>query len=150
MIDWKFVNVYDLHNEHHSVYVRALYDLLKERTDQPKINISHKTLPEYHNHVDFVESQPYDAWYIIVNYGVPTDIIGMMYLTDRKEIGVQVAKQYQKRGYAKDILSSFINENPGIEFLANINIDNEISKKLFESLGFELVPQVTYKRKLST
>ena len=40
-----------------------LFQLLKER--ESKVNISHRTIPTYNNHVKFVMSKPYAKWYII-------------------------------------------------------------------------------------
>ena len=40
-----------------------LFDLLKER--DPRASISHKKMPSYDEHVNFVKSTPYSKWYII-------------------------------------------------------------------------------------
>ena len=40
-----------------------LYDLLKNK--DPNANISHKKMPSYDEHVEFVMSKPYTNWYII-------------------------------------------------------------------------------------
>ena len=40
-----------------------LYDLLAERS--PIINISHKKMPTYQQHVRFIKSKPYSKWYVI-------------------------------------------------------------------------------------
>ena len=40
-----------------------LYELLK--TKDPIANISHKKMPSYDEHVNFILSNPYAIWYII-------------------------------------------------------------------------------------
>ena len=42
---------------------RFLYELLKER--EPSTNISHRKLPTFSEHLNFVLSKPYSKWYII-------------------------------------------------------------------------------------
>ena len=51
-----------------SIYERpdralVLHQLLEER--EPEANISHKAMPSWEEHVRFVESKPYEAWYFI-------------------------------------------------------------------------------------
>ena len=66
----------------HSDYT-FLYELLKNRN--PQVNISHKTIPTFEKHVEFVMSKPYDTWYVI-EY---TDKkIGSIYLSKQDEIGI--------------------------------------------------------------
>ena len=42
---------------------KFLFELLKER--DPRTNISHKKMPSYDEHVNFILSNPYVIWYII-------------------------------------------------------------------------------------
>jgi hypothetical protein len=53
-----------------SIYERpdralVLHQLLEERDESA--NISHKAMPSWDDHVRFVESKPYQAWYFIVD-----------------------------------------------------------------------------------
>jgi hypothetical protein len=55
-----------------SIYERpdralVLHQLLEERDDTA--NISHKAMPSWDEHVRFVESKPYQAWYFIEDNG---------------------------------------------------------------------------------
>jgi len=56
--------------------IRFLYNQLKER--DPMINISHKKMPTYAEHSQFVLSKPYSKWYIII---YKNKKIGNTYLT---------------------------------------------------------------------
>jgi len=40
-----------------------LYEMLKERDST--INVTHKEPPSFNKHLEFIKSNPYDAWYII-------------------------------------------------------------------------------------
>ena len=69
---------------------RFLYDLLIER--DTRVNISHKKMPTYNQHVSFVSAKPYSKWYVIL-YGV--NKAGSIYLTSRNEIGIFIKKSFQ-------------------------------------------------------
>lgn len=116
-----------------------LYDMLKER--DTKINISHKEIPAYEDHVKFVQSCPYAAWYIILSDNAP---IGNIYLTRNNEIGIFILKAWQRKGVAKKAIQELMRLHPRECFLANINPKNKKSQLLFNKLGFKLI-QETYK-----
>ena len=69
-----------------------LYELLKERDD--KMNISHKKMPTFNQHVKFVNSKPYSKWYVIV---LNNQKIGSIYITQINEIGIFLKKNFIKR-----------------------------------------------------
>ena len=118
--------------------VWPLYELLKERA--PEESISHQSLPSWSSHVKFVESRPYEAWYAII---IDTHIVGATYLTRQREIGIFIFKAYQGQGYGKQAVKMLMEKHPG-PYLANVNPANEKSKKLWESLGGEVI-QHTYR-----
>jgi len=117
---------------------KFLYDLLKER--EPKVNISHKKMPIYSQHVDFVMSKPYSKWYIIK---IKNKRIGSAYLSKQDEIGIFIQKQFQKKGLGQTVLESIIRRNPRKRYLANINPKNTSSIKFFKNNAFKLI-QYTY------
>lgn len=126
-----------------SVYSRPdraiiLWELLKER--DASVNISHKQMPTWDEHVRFVESKPYEAWYFIQD---GTRIVGSCYLSKRNEIGIQVFKAHQGKGYATASLQRLMKRHGTINYLANVNPANSRSAALFQKLGFNLV-QHTY------
>ncbi len=61
--------------------VRVLFDLLLARID----GISHKVMPSFEDHSDFVTSHPYKAWYFILEEEKP---IGSCYVKSDNSIGI--------------------------------------------------------------
>ena len=144
MIRLAVADVYDEENLYHSVYVHFLYSVLKERMNHPEWNISHTKLPTWKEHVNFIKSKPYKEHYVIHNAEEPKDCVGVFYVTHMREIGIFIAEPHRGKGYAVDILKSYMSEHMTEEFYANINPKNEKSIKFFESLDFKHI-QNTYK-----
>ena len=69
---------------------KFLFDLLKERN--PKANISHKKMPSYDEHIQFIKSKPYTKWYIILQSNKK---VGSIYLSKNDEIGIFISKKFQ-------------------------------------------------------
>ena len=63
-----------------------MYDLLKERLDNPDENISHTKMPTWEEHLAFIGKQPYNEWYVIVNLESPQDCIGSIYISYKEEM----------------------------------------------------------------
>lgn len=135
-------------DESHQQY---LWQLLGERKRSE--SISHRKMPTYQEHVQFVRNSPteYEWWFIIEADGVA---VGAIYLTYRSEIGVQIALKHRRKGYAKEaiqrlfaMMSIIKNQDPfaRTHFLANINPDNGASIALFTELGFKTI-QMTMRR----
>lgn len=125
-----------------SVYKRPdrlqiLFELLSERSRSE--SISHKEMPTPEEHVKFVESKPYKAWYFIECDGIK----GACYLSKRNEIGVFIFKQHQGFDYGKKAVTALIKKHGPGRYLANINPGNNRSLRMFGDLGFELC-QYTY------
>ena len=115
------------------------WQLLQERADST--NISHRHMPTWDEHCDFVEGNPYRMWLAIVIKGTP---VGTLYLTKRNEIGIFILHKHQGEGYAKAAIKKLLGQHrplPGItsfrpsSFVANVNPANQASIRLFESLG---------------
>jgi RimJ/RimL family protein N-acetyltransferase len=125
--------------------IHFLYQLLGERP--AAANISHKAMPSYAEHEDFVRSAPYEAWLLIVHaalrdghqYAVFHEPVGACYITKMGEIGIQIAAAHQRKGYARTALNTLIEMHKGRRLLANIAPGNEASRKLFASFGFKLI-----------
>jgi len=120
--------------------VAFLYDLLAER--DPVANISHREMPSFEAHRNFVESRPYQCWYIIHADDEP---IGSIYLTNPpkpsqagNEIGISILKANRSHGYGKQAIYLLMQMHPVKRFLANIAPGNTRSIVMFEKLGFEL------------
>jgi len=125
------ISIYDIDQRHD-----ILYRLLEERT--PEQSISHKSMPTMTEHVEFVDSEPYFVWCFI--QAVDVGIVGTVYLTKDKEIGIAVFKDYQRNGYARKAIQLVIAAQPG-RLLANINPKNTASIELFKSFGARHIQQ---------
>ena len=119
---------------------RFLYDLLKERNS--KINISHKRMPTWEEHVRFVKSKPYSKWYIIYN---KDEKIGSILLTFENEVGIFIKNDVQHKGTGSVALQLLIKKNPHLRYLANINPKNKESIEFFQKNNFKLI-QYTYEK----
>ena len=117
---------------------RFLYDLLKERDS--RVNISHKKMPTYNEHVEFIKSKPYTKWYV-VKYG--TEKIASIYLTSQNEIGIFIKTTHQNKNLGGIMMSQLIQKNPRERYLANVSPKNKTSEKFFKSHGFKFI-QKTY------
>lgn len=127
-------------NPDNPAHLALLYDLLRERT--PEESISHKEMPTFVEHVDFVESSPYQRWVMLL---VDGRLVGASYLTHENEIGVSVLARERGNGYGSQAVEGWIARYPGRKFLANINPKNGKSQALFKKLGFRHI-QNTYAR----
>ncbi len=128
--------------------VMFLYQLLDQRP--ATANVSHKAMPTLEEHTAFVAGRPYRYWYLITRADTG-DWVGSIYATDNNELGIQIAAEHQRKGYAIAALQTFIRTHKprqmirGLRngnWLANVAIDNDISHNLFHRLGKPI--QVTY------
>ena len=115
-----------------------LYNLLSERS--PNMNISHKKMPTYQQHVRFVKSKPYSKWYIIYHND---EKAGSIYLTGMNEIGIFIAKKFQRMKIGNKALRLIIQLNPKKRYLANVSPSNKKSIEFFTMNRFHLI-QYTY------
>jgi len=115
-----------------------LYELLLDR--DPIVDISHKKMPTYNQHLKFLKSKPYSKWYIIWNN---EQRIGSAYLSKQNEIGIVIKKEYQEELINKKVLKLIINQNSRQRYLVNIAPKNIRSKRFFKKNGFKLI-QHTY------
>ena len=126
-----------LQSVYHTHDYRTLYELLEER--KPTQNISHKKMPSFEGHMEFVHSHPYLAWYyIICEYEGHPHKVGSIYLTHNNEIGLFVFKRYTKHGFASLALMNLMENWPGAKkLLANVNPKNGPSIEFFKKHGFK-------------
>ncbi|RZD48962.1 MAG: N-acetyltransferase [Thaumarchaeota archaeon] len=118
--------------------IRFLYNQLKER--DPMINISHKKMPTYAEHSQFVLSKPYPKWYIVIHKNKK---IGNTYLTKTNEIGIFILKSTKINGIGRIVLEEIMKMNPRSRYLANVSPKNDKSSNFFKKNGFKLI-QYTY------
>ena len=118
--------------------IRFLYNQLKER--ESIINISHKKMPTYTEHSQFILSKPYSKWYIIIHKNKK---IGNTYLTKTNEIVIFILKSTKINGIGRIVLEEIMKMNPRSRYLANVNPKNKRSIDFFKKNGFRLI-QYTY------
>lgn len=111
-----------------------LYKLLSERN--PSVNISHKKMPTYKQHIKFVKSNPYSKWYIVYHN---KQKIGSAYLTKINEIGIFLTKEFQEMKIGNKVLAIIMQLNPRKKYLANINPSNKKSIEFFKKNQFHLI-----------
>jgi len=111
-----------------------LFDLLKNRNQN--VNISHKKMPSFKEHIKFVNSKPYSKWYIIKQNN---EKVGSIYLSKQNEIGLFLKNNVQGQNIGTKALKLLIMKNPKKRILANINPKNKKSIKFFEKNGFKLI-----------
>ena len=131
-VSWS--NIY-LHLEYK--YIRT-YLFLYERLSNPEFNISHKKLPTFDEHVKFINSKPYKGWWLVYANIFYNTLVGSVYLTNENEIGIYLIKKYRKCGIGSEILKQIEPMCEGEILYANINVENESSKKFFTKNGFKL------------
>lgn len=129
-----------LHDVYETASAVMLYQLLAER--RPEESISHRAMPTWAEHMAFVKSRPYAAWYVIA----AGDLVGACYLTHACEIGIGILREFRGNGYAKAAIAELMRLHPRPEYLANIAPRNLVSLKLFESIGFKGPIQVTLRK----
>ncbi len=115
-----------------------LHDLLKERDSI--VNISHKKMPTFQEHLKFFLSQPYTKWYIIL---LNKEKMGSIYLSKQDEIGIVLKNKIKNEEIRTTSLKLLMNANPRKRYLANINPRNLKSKLFFKKNKFKLI-QHTY------
>lgn len=120
------IDVYSSENE----AIDILFRLLEER--EPVESISHRGMPSFAQHCEFVRSRPYLAWYLIEADG---EIVGATYLSHQREIGISIFLTHRRKGYARQAIKLLMERHPG-RFLANVNPANRKSIELFASFGF--------------
>ena len=108
-----------------------LYELLKNK--DPNANISHKKMPGYDEHIEFVASKPYTNWYII-EYDKKN--VGAIYLSKQDEIGISINNDYEYDQIAETALKLLMKLNPRKHYLANVSPKDTSSQKFLLKNGF--------------
>jgi RimJ/RimL family protein N-acetyltransferase len=117
---------------------QILYDLLKERDETT--NINHRELPEWWQHVKYVDSRPHDVWNFIEVEG---QIVGSCYVTPDDEIGIFIFRAHQGKRYGPEAVRLLMWRTGKRNYKAHVNPRNERSASLFARLGF-ICKQHTY------
>jgi RimJ/RimL family protein N-acetyltransferase len=121
-----------------------LHNLLAQRNSI--VNISHKRMPTWEEHVKFVKSKPYSKWYVIYNND---EKIGSIYLSNQNEVGIHLLKKYENESIYLESIKKLMLLNLKIKFRVNVSPKNKNYIVLFKKLGFKMV-QHTYELDLRT
>lgn len=108
-----------------------LYALLLERN--PLACVSHRVMPSYAAHELFVAHHPYDHWWVASWHG---QRIGSVYLTDRRELGVNLVGGWpmeQAWGAIVDWVQEWTRGGP---LLVNVAATNPATRAFYEARGF--------------
>ena len=108
-----------------------LYELLKNKDSNA--NISHKKMPSYDEHVEFVMSKPYTNWYIIE---CDKKNVGTIYLSKQDEIGISINNDYEYDQIVKPTLKLLMKLNQRKRYLANTNPKDVRAQEFLLKNGF--------------
>lgn len=123
----------------HGSGLRILYDLLDERT--PQQSISHERMPSWDEHVAYIAKRPVPYWYLLErDDGM---IVGSIYLSRRREVGIQIFRIHFHMGYGTTAVEELALMHPGVLY-ANVAPMNWESHAFFNKLGGKII-QATYK-----
>lgn len=112
--------------------IEELYNQLKQRT----FSISHKAVPQYDEHIDFVSNHPYRAWFIIKQ---TKNVIGTIYVQHDNSIGLNCIDNVTEEQIEKilSMLTSQLSPLEAVpsarfgEFFLNVSSSNiELQDKL--------------------
>jgi len=117
---------------------QILYDILKERKSRECIR--HKTMPTYEEHIRFMDSNPYAAWYLI--HDSSAGWVGHINLSHTREVGIFLFAAHRGKGYGEEAIRRLAALHPGTMY-AEINPLNAPSIVFFTGLGGKLI-QHTY------
>lgn len=119
-----------------------LYDLLQQRMTRLGVNISHRRMPSYEDHVAFWDAQPYACAWIIMSGYRP---VGYFYLTKiLNELGIQCFAEFDTQAFYLVVIDHVLKMGLG-EILANVNPRHSELITALRARGFE-VCQHTYRR----
>lgn len=121
-----------------SPHYKFLWDLLAERPKEACI--SHKKMPTWEEHCRFVDSFPYQEWWVIMD---GSERAGSCYLTHQNEFGMFIKKGFEGRGIATTAFKWIREKHPGERLLSNVNPENIRIINVLKRLGCRKV-QETY------
>jgi hypothetical protein len=117
------------------------YDLLAQRSH----GISHGFTPVFEDHVKFVNSNPYRAWYLVMNN---QEVIGTFYISKENTIGININEinyaqtvaaiiNYVKNNYSplpeiKSVRASIFTINVPPKNLSLIKTLEKLDKKILQ------------------
>ena len=110
-----------------------LYDMLKER--DATINVTHKKLPTFVEHLEFIKSDTYDAWYIIL---VESKRVGHIHIYNDDTIGWFIKKEFKGLGFVIPAFEELMRLHKRKKYLGRVNPKNYEAQNLLIKLNFVL------------
>jgi hypothetical protein len=113
----------------------VLYDLLDKR----KHNISHRAIPSFSDHADFVNNHPYRVWYLIKSGDI---YVGSFYISKYNSVGISIISNQRKTSLIT--LNFIFNKYKPLKeikslrppyFYINVPVTNKYLEKCLASLG---------------
>jgi len=123
-----------------SAQIETLYTQLKNRSH----SISHKSVPSFDEHTEFVQNHPYRKWIIVKDSEIA---IGNVYIQYNNSIGLNVDSLVSCEQINKILKGIYTSHSPlpavpsmrfG-EFFLNVSTANKMLQKKLTSLGFSEV-----------
>lgn len=114
-----------------------LYGVLIRRMEEPDKNISHKKVPSWDKHVEFIRSKPYRAHLLASDGSV---FIGVCYVSNDRDVGIYLSPEHRRHGYGSFMLRETMERYRRFyddqKLYANISPCNTDSLEFFRAHGF--------------
>ena len=110
-----------------------LYEMLKERDST--VNVTHQKLPLFNEHVEFIKSKPYDAWYIIE---IESKRVGHIYIDNENRIGWFIKREFKGFGFVIPAFEELKILHKRKNYLGKVNPNNFEAQNLLTKLKFVL------------
>jgi len=110
-----------------------LYEMLKERDST--VNVTHQKLPLFNEHLKFIKSKPYDAWYIIE---IESKQVGHIYIDNENRIGWFIKREFKGFGFVIPAFEELKILHKRKNYLGKVNPNNFEAQNLLTKLKFVL------------
>ena len=110
-----------------------LYEMLKERDST--VNVTHQKLPLFNEHLEFIKSKPYDAWYIIE---IESKQVGHIYIDNENRIGWFIKIEFKGFGFVIPAFEELKILHKRKNYLGKVNPNNFEAQNLLTKLKFVL------------
>ena len=110
-----------------------LYEMLKERDST--VNVTHQKLPLFNEHLEFIKSKPYDAWYIIE---IESKQVGHIYIDNKNRIGWFIKREFKGFGFVIPAFEELKILHKRKNYFGKVNPNNFEAQNLLTKLKFVL------------
>ena len=126
---------------------KFLYELLSERN----LSISHKKLPSYEEHLNFIKNNPYYKWVIVKQNKI---LIGSIYINKNNSVSIKLKNKYSHQ--LEHVLNKFedtfspqseIKSYRKEQFFFNVNPNDQLMIKVLESKNYK-ISQISYQKEI--